>query len=113
MDEQTATLVEEADLPQISAYLQQFATIRLRLVYRLQNQTWLAYPINESDMRQRFKTVKPVVVHLTTEGVGFEQILARWNGNSCWFEDVVREAFPKGNRRADPAIAETLQANLK
>jgi hypothetical protein len=105
VDSQMATLLEEADLSQITAYLQQFPTIRLRLAHRLQQQTWLAYPINEADMRQRFKAVKPVVVHLVTEGIAFEQILARWNGNSCWFEEV--------DRRADPAIAETLQANLK
>jgi hypothetical protein len=105
LDEQGATLLEAADLPQIVAYLQQFPAIRLRLVYRLQNQTWLAYPVNEAAMRQRFKTVKPLVVHLVTEGVAFEQILARWNVNSCWFEEV--------DRRADPVIAETLQANLK
>jgi hypothetical protein len=104
-DEQTATLVEAADLPQIAAYLQQFQTIRLRLADRLQNQTWLAYPVNEADMRQRFKTVKPVPVHLVTEGIAFEQIVARWNGNFCWFEEV--------DRRADPAIAETLQSALK
>jgi hypothetical protein len=105
VDKQAATLLEEADLPQITTYLQQFPTIRLRLAYRLQHQTWLAYPINEADMQQRFKTVKPVPVHLVTEGVAFEQILARWNGNSCWFEEV--------DRRADPAIAETLQSALK
>jgi hypothetical protein len=105
VDAQTATLLEEADLSQITAYLQQFPTIRLRLAYRLQHQSWLAYPINEADMRQRFKTVKSVVVHLVTEGVTFEQILVRWNGNSCWFEEI--------DRRADPAIAETLQSNLK
>jgi hypothetical protein len=105
VDEQIATLLEEADLPQIVAYLQQLPTIRLRLAYRLQNQSWLAYPINEADMRQRFKTVKPVVVNLVTEGVEFEQILARWNRNSCWFEEV--------DRRANPAIVESLQSNLK
>jgi hypothetical protein len=104
-DEQTATLVEGADLPQIATYLQQFPTIRLRLAYRLQHQTWLTYSVNEADMRQRFKVVKPAVVHLVIEGVAFEQILARWNGNSCWFEDI--------DRRADPAIAETLQSSLK
>lgn len=97
--------MEGADLPQVAAYLQQFPTIRLRLAYRLQHQSWLAYPVSEADMRQRFKTVKPVAVHLVTEGVAFEQILARWNGNSCWFEEV--------DRRADPTIAETLQSNLK
>jgi hypothetical protein len=105
VDEQEATLLEAADLLQIMAYLQQLSAIRLRLAYRLQHQSWLAYPVNEADMRQRFKTVKPMLVHLVTEGVAFEQILARWNGNSCWFEEV--------DRRADPAIAETLQSALK
>lgn len=105
VDEQTATLIEEADLPQIAAYLQHLPPIRLRLAYRLQNQTWLAYPVNEADMRQRFKTVQPVPVHLVTEGVAFEQIIARWNGTFCWFEEI--------DRRDDPAIAETLQSQLK
>lgn len=99
-DEQTATLVEGADLSQIVAYLQHFPSVRLRLACRLQNQSWLAYPINEADIQQRFKTVKPVVGYLATEGVGFEQILARWNSNSCWFEEA--------DRRADPAIAQAL-----
>lgn len=105
MDEQQATLIEAADLPQIATYLKHFSIARLRLACRLQNQTWLAYPVNEADVRQRFKTVKPVVVHLVTEGAMFEQIIARWNGNSCWFEEV--------DRRADPAIAETLQSAFK
>jgi hypothetical protein len=105
IDSQIATLMEDADLPQITAYLQQLQPIRLRLAYCLQHQTWLAYPVNEADMRQRFKVVRPVLVHLVTEGVSFEQILARWNGNSCWFEDL--------DRRADPEIAENLQAALQ
>jgi hypothetical protein len=105
IDPQTATVIEDADLPQISAYLQHFQTLRLRLAYCLQNQTWLAYPVNEADMRQRFKVVRPVLVHLVTEGISFEQILAQWNGSSCWSEQI--------DRRADPEIAETLQAALK
>lgn len=105
VDEQTATLIEVADLPQICAYLKEFPSIRLRLAYPLQRQTWLAYPVNEADMQQRFKTVKPVAVHLVTEGFAFEQIIARWNGNFCWFQEV--------DRRADPEIAETLQSALK
>lgn len=105
MDEQTATLVAEADLPQIATYLHYFPTIRLRLAYHLQRQSWLAYPVNEADMRQRFKVVKPVPVHLVTEGIAFEQIIARWQGHSCWFEAI--------DRRADPELAETLQSSLK
>lgn len=105
VDERTAMLLETADLPQVATYLQHFQTIRLRLAGRLQHQTWLAYPVNEADMQQRFKTVKPLPVYLVTEGIPFEQIVARWNGNSCWFEAV--------DRRADPELAETLQAALK
>ncbi|OUL22042.1 hypothetical protein [Nostoc sp. 106C] len=105
VDAKTATVVEEADLPQIAEYLQHFSQIRLRLAYQLRGQTWLAYPVNEVDMRQRLKVVKPIAVHLVTEGVVFEQIIARWNGQSCWFEEI--------DRRTDPEIVETLQSAVK
>ncbi|OUL20400.1 hypothetical protein BV378_29945 [Nostoc sp. RF31YmG] len=105
VDAKTATVVEEADLPQIAEYLQNFPQIRLRLAHKLQGITWLAYPVNEVDMRQRLKVVKPIAVHLVTEGVVFEQIIARWNGQSCWFEEI--------DRRTDPVIVETLQSAVK
>lgn len=105
IDQQIAALIEVADLPQITSYLQHLQVVRLRLAYRLQSQAWLAYPVNETDVHQRFKTVKPVPVHLVTEGVDFEQITARWNGSACWFEEI--------DRRAEPAIAEHLQSALK
>lgn len=105
VDQKTAKLVEEADLPQIAEYLQNFPQIRLRLAHQLQRQTWLAYPVNEADARQRLKVVKPIAVHLVSEGVVFEQITARWNGQSCWFEEI--------DRRTDPAIVETLQSAVK
>ncbi|MFN6570186.1 hypothetical protein [Dendronalium sp. ChiSLP03b] len=105
VDEKTAKVVEEADLPQIAEYLQHFSQIRLRLTHQLRGQTWLAYPVNEADMHQRLKVVKPIAVHLVTEGVAFEQIIARWNGQSCWFEEV--------DRRTDPAIVETLESAIK
>ncbi|MEH2160019.1 MAG: hypothetical protein V7K38_03000 [Nostoc sp.] len=105
VDQKTATVVEEADLPQITEYLQHFPQIRLRLAHQLQKQSWLAYPVNEADVRQRLKVVKPIAVHLVTEGIVFEQIIARWNGQSCWFEEV--------DRRTDPVIVETLQSAVK
>jgi hypothetical protein len=102
----TATWIEAADLPQIEAYLQHFPILRSRLAYRLQGQTWLAYPVNEADMQQRFKTktVKPIPVHLVTQGTPFEPIVARWNGDGCWFEAV--------DRRADPQPTDQLQSAL-
>lgn len=105
VNEKTAKVVETADLPQIAEYLQHFPQIKLRLAYQLRGQTWLAYPVNEADMRQRWKMVKPIAVHLVTEGIVFEQIIARCHGQSCWFEDI--------DRRADPAIPETLQSAVK
>ncbi len=105
VDEKTATVVEEADLPQITEYLQHFPQIRLRLAHQLRGQTWLAYPVNEADMRQRLQVVKPIAIHLVTEGIIFDQIIARWNGQSCWFEEI--------DRRTDPEIVETLQSAIK
>ena len=105
LDSQAAQLVEAADLVQITEYLHHFQGVRLRLAAVLSGQTWLAYPSNEADMRHRFGTVKPVPVHLVTDAVAFEQIVARWNGQSCWFEQI--------DRQSDPIIPETLQAALK
>jgi hypothetical protein len=105
LNSQTAQLIEAADLPQIAAYLQHLPPIRLWLADRLHQQTWLAYPVNAADMRQRFQVVRPVRVHLVTEGRGFDQVIAHWGGNACWFEDI--------DRRADPMLSEQLQAALK
>ncbi|MEL7038250.1 MAG: hypothetical protein AAFO04_21930 [Cyanobacteria bacterium J06592_8] len=105
IDPKTVEVVEEAILPEIDEYLQQFKSCRLRLAYKLKSQTWLAYPINEGDFKQRFGNVRPVVVHLVTEGLAFCQIMARWDGNNCWFEEL--------DRRDDPTIIENLQNALK
>ncbi|MBR8829849.1 MAG: hypothetical protein Cpurp_01450 [Chlorogloea purpurea SAG 13.99] len=105
LDEKTAAVAEIADLPQIEAYLDRFPKIRLRLAHCLQNQTWLAYPVNEADARQRLKKVKPLVVHLVTGGVTFETIIARGHGHCHWFEEI--------DRRADPDLTQNLQSALK
>lgn len=104
-DEQTATVIEEASLPQVAEYLEHFQVFRLRLACILQGKTWLAYPVNEADARQRLRTVKPMPVHLVTEGMSFEQIVARWDGQSWWFEEL--------DRRGDPDVVEKLQTAVK
>jgi hypothetical protein len=100
-----AKLIKEADLPQIVVYLQHLPPIRLWLADRLHHQTWLAFPVNAAEMHQRFQVVRPVQVHLVTEGHRFGRILARWSGGTGWFEDI--------DRRADPMISEQLQKALK
>lgn len=104
-NEQTAVLMTEANLPQIETYLNAFQCFRLRLVRQLQSKTWLAYPVNEADVRQRIGKVQPVPVHLVTEGAVFDSAIARFDGQSWWFEAL--------DRRADPIIAETLRSALR
>ncbi|MGK7876604.1 MAG: hypothetical protein AB4426_25910 [Xenococcaceae cyanobacterium] len=95
LDNRVAEVVEEPSLPQLAEYLKLFKSLRLRLAYTLRGQTWLAYPVNESDMQQRFGTAKPVPVHLVTEGGQFEPIIARFDGNSWWFDEIDRRAEPQ------------------
>lgn len=99
-----AEVIEEATLPQINEYLKLLQPLRLRLLYLLREQTWLAYPVNESDMQQRVGIVKPVVVHLVTEGAAFEVIIARCD-RAWWFEDL--------DRRSNPEITATLNRQLQ
>ncbi len=99
-----AEVVDEATLPQINEYLKLLKPLRLRLVYLLKGQTWLAYPVNESDMQQRFGVVKPIAVHLVSEGTAFEVIIGRCDRN-WWFEAL--------DRRSNPEITATLNQQFK
>ncbi|MEG4271312.1 MULTISPECIES: hypothetical protein [unclassified Microcoleus] len=105
INEKIAAVVEEPSLPPVAEYLQLLVPVRLHLACVLQGQTWLAYPVNESDAKQRTGVAKPVPVHLVTEGSQFEQIVARWDGHCLWFEEI--------DRRADPLPCEELKAALK
>lgn len=105
MNETVATVIEEPSLPQIAAYLHRLKPLRLRLVRVLEKQTWLAYPVNEADMQQRWGYCKPVPVHLVTDGARFELIVARHDGCSWWFDEI--------DRRGDPAVAEQLKRQMK
>lgn len=105
VSERKAKLVKEADIQMIDQYLKLFKAFRLRLIYKLEDFTWLAYPVNESDARQRLGKVEPLLVRLVTEGKDFEQIVARFDGVAFWFDKL--------DRKADPFLAEDLRAALK
>lgn len=105
VNEKIAAVVDEPNLPQMAEYLQLLVPVRLQLICALQGQTWLAYPVNESDAKQRISLAKPAAVHLVTEGSQFEQIVARWDGHCLWFEEI--------DRRADPLLSEQLTRALK
>lgn len=105
IDAKTAEAIEEADLIQTSEYLQQFPAFRLRLAGRLKQKTWLAYPINETDLKQRTQQIKPAIVNLVGEGSVFEQIIARFDGQAWWFEEL--------DRRCDLEVVDRLQESYK
>jgi hypothetical protein len=97
--DRVATVIDEPLLPQITAYLNLLPLLRLRLAYGLRGQTWLAYPINEADMQQRFGAPRPLPVYLVSEGAAFETILARVEGKICWFEAIDRRAEAQAGDR--------------
>lgn len=88
----------------VEAWLGRLPAVRLRLVHPMRGMSWLAHPVNEADMRQRFGRVEPVVVHLVDEAARFDAIVARFDGAAWWFEAV--------DRRADARDADRLQEAL-
>jgi hypothetical protein len=107
VSEREAEVVEEAGLARVTEYLGLFPSARLRLGHNLRGGTWIAYSANESDVRQRFPSqeVRPVPVHLVTDGQEFEQVVARNLGGAWWFEEL--------DRRASPLDAESLREALR
>lgn len=105
LDEETAQLVEEANAFLIGEYLKLFKQIRLRLAYRIRGQTWLAVAANEADAQQRLGSRKARVIFLVNDCAQFEQVVARWDGGVCWFEEI--------DRRADPLDAERMRQALR
>lgn len=90
-----ATLQEKASLPRVTTYLKLFKPFRVHLVQPLGGMTWLAYPVNASDARQRLGRCGPVKVHLVTGGRAFARAICRWDGFSLWFEKPDRAGDPK------------------
>lgn len=105
MNEKQAAFIEQPNLPLICEYLNNFQSLRLRLIYPLKGQSWLAYPINEADMIQRCGYCKPVVVHLVAEASKFEVVIARTDSAAWWFDEC--------DRRSDVMVNQSLREQLE
>lgn len=104
IDPKNAEMVEDADYFAVEEYLKLLKPLRLRLTYRMQGRSWMAFPANESDAMQQLGVAKPVPVHLVDNAAQFEQVMARWDGAAFWFQEV--------DHREDPEIAEKLSASF-
>lgn len=102
--ESEATLVRKASTASVGNYLRLFPAFRMRLSVQLGKSTWLAYPANESDARQRLGLARPMLVRLVEGGAQFDQVVARWDGAALWFEEL--------DRRESPRVAEGLRSAL-
>lgn len=100
-DQHTAALVEEASLSQVEAYLNLLKSLSLILISPCRHSTWLAYPAHQESAQRLIAPVRPLLVHLVEQGSRFEQIKVGWDGQTCWFRELDREA--------DPQICEGMQ----
>ncbi len=100
-----AELVESASLATVERYLALFEPLRVLLVRAVQGRSWLAYPLNASDMAQRFARARPMVVHLVDHGRAFDTVVARTDGATWWFDHL--------DCSADPVIADRLREALR
>lgn len=80
-----ARLVREASLGERAEYLRLFPRMRLILCARRDGQ-WFGIPANEAD--KRFKVEGMVPVSLAGELRMFEQVICRFDGAHCWFDDI-------------------------
>ncbi|MGE3801599.1 MAG: hypothetical protein AB7H80_11310 [Candidatus Kapaibacterium sp.] len=105
LDVKRAEVVEEPPLYLVGEYLNLLPTLRLKLATQLNSSTWLAYPVNESDMRRRFGLAQPLPIHLVSEGEMFDQVVGGWDGAALWFREI--------DRRDDPLRPVHLRSALK
>lgn len=104
-ERRTARLLEPADPIAVSEYLSLFPALRVRLIHPVRGRTWLSYPVNESDARQRLGQARPLLVHLVDEGARLEVAVARLEGGTLWFDQL--------DRKADPLEAAFLNESLE
>lgn len=104
-DAVTADVLGEATPAQIAAWQRLFPAVRLRLAFRLRGRSWLAFPANAFDERQRIGDGRPAPVHLAERVAAFDAVVARFDGAAFWFEAL--------DRRADPRQAEALRSALR
>ena len=82
---QQLQVIRDAEQWERLMYLRVLPALRCILVSPLHSGTWLAVPWSLSDARQR-RLPEAFSVHYVTQGQAFDRIVARWDGQTAWWE---------------------------
>jgi hypothetical protein len=96
-----ARMVARPSPAQVREYLALFPAVRLILASHAEGR-WLAMPAHAGDSRFRIEGLVPV--HLAAGVEAFQQAIARFDGQTFWFQEV--------DRRRNPAVAAYLREAL-
>lgn len=100
-EEHFALVMRNAEFEEKMEYLERLPYLRMVLIKRVRNKSWLSIPFNLSDANKRFGIKEPKVVHLVEDCLPFDQVVVSVDGMVFWFKET--------DERADFEIAERLR----
>lgn len=100
-EEHFALVMRNAEFEEKMEYLERLPYLRMVLIKRVRNKSWLTIPFNLSDAKIRFGIKEPKVVHLVEDCLPFDQVIISVDSEVLWFKET--------DERADFEIAERLR----
>lgn len=101
-----AVFQAEAAIYEVAGYLEHGRSAPVILCFPVRGRTWVAFPLNASDARQRLGGARPVLVHLVEGGAPLEVVRTRFDGASFWYVEVDRASDPELTSSLTSALAE-------
>lgn len=96
-----ALVMRDAEFEEKMEYLERLSYLRMILIKKLRNKSWLSIPFNLSDAKLRFGIKEPKVIHLVEDCLPFDQVITSVDSEVLWFKET--------DERADFEIAERLR----
>lgn len=88
VDASNASLVRDAELHEISEYLEMLPKLNVILVSKV-NERWLAYPLSAHDFRQRLGAEPGLLNVLVADNIEMlDTATVRFDGSSFWFDSA-------------------------
>jgi hypothetical protein len=103
-----AVFQEEAAIYDVAGYLEHGKSVPVILCFVVRGRTWVAFPLNASDARQRLGSARPVLVHLVEGGAPLEVVRTRFDGASFWYVELDRASDPELTSSLTTALDEEM-----